>query len=226
MVDPMDAERQLDLVNQKADLLAQAGRKLELATTIDNPVERATLELDAEKLLRNTGGIQIMTNEITKATGQEMQLPDTDHLATDATSTNDTDLMDPFADATAPDAGGLSSAGAPDDANDVAVAAAPDDAVTPAAATASTDDPLGASPGDATAATATTTLEPAATDTSGSADPSDVALGDPGGADVAAAAPAFDAPTVADAGASDFAADPAADAGNDLGDSSGDDAGF
>jgi hypothetical protein len=247
MIDPMDAQRQIQLMQEKADTLDKAGRKLELAPTIDNPVERATLELDAEQLLRTAAGIQILTGEITKATGQDIQLPDVDHLPTaDATPANDTNLMDPFADdtgaatagATAGDATAAAGA-APSGADGTDVAAASpgsadvDAGQTPVDAGQTpvvTDDPLGVSPGDSGAAVAvatpdagtdaaafTATTTPDTTDTTST----DTTTPDAGTGDDGSAT--FDAPAVADDAGSDFAPDPLADSGSDLGSVTADD---
>jgi hypothetical protein len=117
------AEKQIDALEDKARLLNEAGLKLDLARTIDNPVERADLELDAEKLLKQANAIQVDTAQITAITGQDLQLPDistlppmtelpdpsaaTDGLTTGA-GTEDTPaaggIVDPFADGIGDDA--------------------------------------------------------------------------------------------------------------------------
>jgi hypothetical protein len=76
-LDSNQAEKQLDSMEDKARLFDEAGRKLELAATVDNPVDRATLELDAEKLLKNASGIDLKVDAIVKVTGQDLQLPAT-----------------------------------------------------------------------------------------------------------------------------------------------------
>ena len=76
-LDSNQAEKQLDSMEDKARLFDEAGRKLELAATVDNPVDRATLELDAEKLLKNASGIDLKVDAIIKVTGQDLQLPAT-----------------------------------------------------------------------------------------------------------------------------------------------------
>jgi hypothetical protein len=191
-LDPMDAQRQIDLIKEKADTLDQAGRKLELAPTIDNPVERATLELDAEQLLRNAAGIQILTGEITKATGQNLQLPDVDHLQTaDATPTGDTGLADPFADDTGAATAGATADQTPDQTADVASPGAP-------TGTAGTDDTAAASTGATPTGTGSDDAA-AAPDAGPSLAAADDPLGmSPSGDDAVA-------PTAADAGTDDTA---------------------
>lgn len=84
------AEKQIDALEDKARMLGEAGRKLELAGTIDNPVDRAAMELDAEKLLKNANAIDVKTDDITKFTGQEVQLPDVGALPDATTTAGDT----------------------------------------------------------------------------------------------------------------------------------------
>ena len=196
MVDPMEADRQLGLMEDKAKLLDEAGSKLALAATIDNPVERAGMELDAEKMLRNASGIQIITSDITKVTGQSMQLPDIDALPTQTTPIDDTSLMDPNADDSA--ATGTSMSGTPDKLDDpVGMAASAgggtQDPTNPSAgistdaiAAAPLVDPLGVDLGAGTGSGAAfDSAQPAATDSTArldSAQPVDAALATVGGA--------------------------------------------
>ncbi|HZP28016.1 MAG TPA: hypothetical protein VFC99_03605 [Acidimicrobiia bacterium] len=127
------AEKQLDAMEDKAKLLGEAGRKLELATTIDDPVERANVEVDAENLLKSADAIQIDTAAIVTMTGQDVQLPDIGALPTqpaDAPST-DGDAAPAGGDSAPADAGATDGDAAPtgepghlDD--EFAVATAPD----------------------------------------------------------------------------------------------------
>ena len=220
VIDPMEATTQISLMEDKAKLLDDASRKLELAPTIDNPVDRAQLELDAERMIRDANGIQIITSEITKVTGQDFQLPDVNALPTDAPPADDTGLMDPNADAmlgTDPSAAGASDqtadqlaatpAGAGDSQDAATQTAAASDS---AGAATSLVDPLGA---DLGAAPATDAAQPADTgsDLGVAAAPLDDPLGvDSGPATTAVPdlAPTMDgAPAAGDVGADVATAD-------------------
>ena len=171
------AERQLDAMENRAALLDEAGLKLALAATIDNPVERADLELAAEKMVRDANGIRVDTAPIVKVTGQELQLPDTTALpaadptaSADATPTGDTgttgDTGATGDGASGADAQAESSSGhlddefaalaAADGSSDAHAATGQSDATAPpdagavgavAAGAASLDDPLGVGSG-------------------------------------------------------------------------------
>jgi hypothetical protein len=212
------AEKQIDALEDKAKLLNEAGLKLQLASTIDNPVERADMELDAEKLLKQANAIQVDTAQITAITGQELQLPDVSALppaadvadassgvddATTGATTGATggDLQDPFA------------AGTGDgDSNDTTAVAHTHTTGAAATVGAPTHDVLGAAGSDLDAGSAVATATA----------PDPVAAIDP------SAAPAFDG------GSLDAGADPAssmvdpgaalADAGDDFASPAFDDA--
>jgi hypothetical protein len=69
------AERQLDALEDKARLLDEAGRKLGAASVTDNVVDRAQLELDAEKLLKNANGMMQPRDRTTTAPTRERRSP-------------------------------------------------------------------------------------------------------------------------------------------------------
>ena len=196
VIDPMEATTQISLMEDKAKLLDDASRKLELAPTIDNPVDRAQLELDAEKMIRDANGIQVITSDITKVTGQELQLPDVNALPTDAPPTDDTSLMDPNADDVSsidPSAAGTSGqtgdqlAAMPATGGDTQDAGQAVAASETASASTSLVDPLGADLGTAPATTATDTTP--SVDTGSEVAAAAAPLDDPLGVDSGAAAP-------------------------------------
>jgi len=171
------AEKQIDALEDKARLLNEAGLKLDLARTIDNPVERADMELDAEKILRQANAIQVDTKQITAITGQELTLPDISALPPMA------ELPDPSADAD------VSTTGAGTD-GDVASGDAAGNIQDPFAA--------GGADGDAsdTFAASDDVLGVDAADTRSAAAVSTATAPDPVAAVDSTAAPAFDAGSI------------------------------
>jgi hypothetical protein len=187
------AERQLDVMEDKARLLDEAGRKLATASVTDNVVDRAQLENDAEKLLENANGLDVDVTGINAFTGGDIKVPELATQAIDTTAAADP-APSPDGDGTATAASaGLQdefaqvAAGGPetpatDTATDAGATADPAPAPAVAAADAAPlDDPLGAG----TAAGTDTALVGAlqTDDLTGLADPAPAASPDVGGAD-------------------------------------------
>src|SRR5581483_8761995 len=200
-------EKQLDAMENKARMLDEAGLKLQLASTIDNPVERADLELAAQKLLQDANDINVDTNLINTATGQDVQIPDVNAL--------------PAPDATVP-TDATSDAGGAGDASDVAaaghlqdefatVAAGSDGSADPTAAAADGTGAAGA--GDALGASPDLAAAPDALGVDGATQTADAAFA-PGADEAGAAAGDVDAGTASDGSFDQPApADELADAG-------------
>jgi hypothetical protein len=200
------AEKQLDALEDKARLLNEAGLKLDLARTIDNPVERADVEMDAEKILKQANAIQVDTKQITAITGQALELPDISSLPPMSElpdSSADADVSTTGAGTDEPVASS-DTAGAivdpfADGGGDDAVAAVDTSPV------AASDDVLGTAGTDVDTGSAVATAvapDPVAPDPVTAADTPAAPSFDAGAIDGGAADPA---PAMADAG-SDFAA--------------------
>src|SRR5581483_4287327 len=199
-------EKQLDAMENKARMLDEAGLKLQLASTIDNPVERADLELAAQKLLQDANDINVDTNLINTATGQDVQIPDVNALpAPDATVPTDA-TSDAGGAGDASDVAVASDVGAASDVSDAGgaghlqdefatVAAGSDGSADPTAAAADGTGAAGA--GDALGASPDLAAAPDALGVDGATQTADAAFA-PGADEAGAAAGDVDAGTASD----------------------------
>jgi hypothetical protein len=119
------AETQLDAMENKAKLLDDAGLKLGLAASIDNPVERADAELAAEKVLKDANAIILDTGPITKITGQDLQVPDVNALPASGAATGDGSAAADGSSSPSDPAAGSAGSGGADDATPASDATTP-----------------------------------------------------------------------------------------------------
>lgn len=74
------AERLIDQMENQARLVDEASRRAQFAETLDNPVERADAELEAERLFAQAKAIDVDTAAIAAASGRDVTVPDVDTL--------------------------------------------------------------------------------------------------------------------------------------------------